>query len=540
MVTREPRVELGRGILERSCSRVCIDTGAVCSCTDEYEFPRATVFPGVPERHRTAEAGAHEVDAVGAGIPKHCVDVRGEPVDVDGSKVRARGATLGGDNRLERARDRRLLPRPAPWADAGVGEERDRVAVTGRFVPDRYALAGYRWHTRDILPSVKPSRVLHREPQRYLHGRRTGGMDPATLRAEIPALSNGTVYLNTGASGPSPERVLTAAHDAQRAHEVTGHRGNPYEYAWDAYDASREAVAGLLDVEPSTVALTHSTADGISRVVNAVSWSSGDVVVRTDLEHPAGILPFQRLERDGVEVRVTPAPAGQLDRDAYTEAVSDADLVCLSSLSWLHGTRLPVRDAVEIAHDAGAFVVVDAVQSVGGHAVRPADWGADAVAAAGHKWLLGVWGAGFLRVAPDIVDDLAPRHVGYRSVDSDASGFAYEPGAARFEVGTASLAPHAALTEAIEVREELGVDTVVNHIELLARRLADGLGDRLASPTPPESGLVAFEDPTPEATVARLADEGIHVRTVGKDQVRASIHVFNTAEDVDTLLAALA
>jgi selenocysteine lyase/cysteine desulfurase len=316
--------------------------------------------------------------------------------------------------------------------------------------------------------------------------------------------------------------VLDAAREAERAHETESHRGNPYPDAWDAYDESRAAVAGLLGVDPDTVALTNSTADGISRVANAVDWARGDTVVRTDLEHPAGVLPFARLGPQGVSVREVSAPEGRLDREAYAEAVADADFVCLSSLSWLHGTRLPVRDAVELAHP-----------------VDPTEWGADAVAAAGHKWLLGTWGAGFLYVSPDAVADLEPRHVGYRAVPKGADGLDYHDGAARFEVGTQSLAPHAALREAVAVREELGAETVSSHIERLATRLAEGLGDRLASPLPPESGLVAFDDPTPEATVERLADAGIHVRTVPGERIRASVHVFNDETDVDALLAAL-
>ena len=363
-------------------------------------------------------------------------------------------------------------------------------------------------------------------------------MDPEELRGDIPALSDGIVYLNTGASGPAPRRVLAAGREAERTHETEHHRGNPYPKAWDAYEESRAAVADLLGTDPDTVALTNSTADGISRVAGALSWDSGDVVVRTDLEHPAGMLPFERLGREGVEVHEVPAPDGRLDRDAYAEAVQDARLVCLSSLSWLHGTRLPVRDAVEIAHDAGARVLVDAVQSVGHHPVDVEAWGADAVAAAGHKWLLGTWGAGFLRVAPDALDAFEPRHLGYRAVPNGGD-LDYHDAATRFEVGTQSLAPHAALREAIDIREAVGVDTVTDRIERLADRLADGLGNRVASPRPPESGLVTFEDSEPAATVGRLGERGIHVRTVPSGHIRASVHVFNTASDVDALLAAL-
>jgi selenocysteine lyase/cysteine desulfurase len=362
-------------------------------------------------------------------------------------------------------------------------------------------------------------------------------MDPDALRADIPALDDGTVYLNTGASGPATGRALAAAREAQRAHETEAHRGNPYPYAYDAYDESREAIADFLGAPAGEVALTNSTADGLSRLASAVDWEPGDAVVRTDLEHPAGVLPWARLGREGVETRVVACPDGRLDREAYAEAVRDARLVCLSSLSWLHGTRLPVRDAVEVAHDAGALVVVDAVQSVGHHPVDVEEWGADAVAAAGHKWLLGVWGSGVLHVRDP--DRFAPRHLGYRAVDGDGAGVAYHDGAARFEVGTASLAPHAALREAVATTREIGLDAIRDRMASLTDRLKAGLGDRLVSPREFESGLVAFSVDRPERTVEALADRGIYVRTVedgSRTLVRASVHAFNTAADVDALL----
>jgi len=361
-------------------------------------------------------------------------------------------------------------------------------------------------------------------------------MDCDDLRADIPALED-AVYLNTGASGPAPRRVLEAAREAQEYHEVDAHRGNPYPHAWDAYDRTRETVADFVGADPDELALTASTADAISRVANAIDWGPGDVVVRTDLEHPAGILPWWRLRDRGVEVHEVPCPDGRLDRDAYAEAVADATLVCLSSISWLHGTRLPVREAVEIAHDAGALVLVDAVQSVGHHPVDVREWGADVVAAAGHKWLLGVWGAGFLYVDSAVLEEFRPRHVGYRSVSESPEAVSLHDAAARFEVGTTSLAPYAALEEAIAINDEVGFDALRERMERLTDRLKAGVGDRLAGPCDFESGLVAFEDDDPEATVEGLADDGVHVRTLpGTGLVRASIHGFNTAGDVDALL----
>jgi len=367
-------------------------------------------------------------------------------------------------------------------------------------------------------------------------------MDPGTLRADIPAVAE-TAYLNTGASGPVPRHVVDAASDFLETHEFDAHAaGDPYAVADDADDDARERIASFVSADPEQVALTNSTGDGISRIASAVDWNPGDVVVRTDLEHPAGTLPWDRLaDRAGIEVRVLETDRGRLDFDALKDAVADARLLCLSSLSWNYGTRLRVSDAVDIAHDAGARVLVDAVQSPGHHPVDVEEWGADAVAAAGHKWLLSVWGGGFLVLDGDFTTALEPRRVSYRSVaEPNAAAYELAPDASRLEIGTASPAPHVALTTAMDTIEAVGFDTVESRIERLTDRLKDGLGDRLLSPRAYESGLVTFTADDPEAVVERLADEGIVVRSLpDPEALRASVHVFNTTGDIDRLLAAL-
>jgi len=364
-------------------------------------------------------------------------------------------------------------------------------------------------------------------------------MDPADVAADIDL--DGTAYLNWGASGPAPDRVLRAAREEQRRHERHAHStADPYGYAGEQFAATREAVAALLDTVPERVALTDSTADGISRVANAVDWQAGDVVVRTDLEHPAGELPWDRLREEGITVREVPCPGGRFDRAAYREAVDGARLVCFNAISWFHGTHLDVEWATEVAHEAGALVLVDAVQSPGQAALPVEAWDADFVVAAGHKWLGGVWGAGFCYVRDP--ERWRPRHLGYYAVaDYDAPDQpAYHPDARRFEVGTNSLAPYAALREAIDVHEAVGLDTIRERQRGLVERVQDALGDRLVSPREPESGLVAFDcgdEPAARAFVEEARDADVLVRSVPRDGwVRASVHAFNTGRDVDRLV----
>ena len=367
---------------------------------------------------------------------------------------------------------------------------------------------------------------------------------PADVRASVPVFDR-LRYLNTGASGPSPRRIVEAAQHGIEAHEWgAASDPGPYPHAFGLYEDVRADVAGFLGADPEEIALTGSTADGITRIAGGMEWEPGDAIVRTDLEHPAGVLPWKRLERQGCEVRVVPTADGRLDRDAYRDAVAGAKLVCLSALTWNYGTHLPVSELVAEAHDAGASVLVDAVQVPGQTPFDVTAWGADAVAMASHKWMLGVWGAGILYVDSDVIGEFTPGRIGYRSVtDPAADEYELKPGAARFEVGTASPAPYAALSASIDLLEDVGLDTIDAHIHDLAERFVDGVpDDRLYSPADPESGLVTVRVDDPESTVDRLREEyDVVVRSLPgpTGAVRASLHVYNTPEDVDRLLTGL-
>ena len=367
------------------------------------------------------------------------------------------------------------------------------------------------------------------------------GMTPRELRADVPALGD-AAYFNFGAHGPSPEYVVEAAASFVEDHEYGSATTDPYEYAFETYDRVRERIAAFVGADPEEIALTESTTDGINRVAGAIDWEPGDVVVRTDLEHPAGVLPWKRLEREGVEVRVLETEEGRVDRDEYAEAVEDARLVCFSAITWTHGTRFPVADLVEVANEAGAFTLVDAVQSPGQVAMDVHEWGADAVAAAGHKWTLGPWGAGFLYVDRDAATDLAPRAVGYRGVeDPTADEIEFKPGAGRFEIGTTTAAAHVGLVEALDAIDAVGLDAIESRIESLTDRLKDGVPeDRLLSPREYESGLVTIDVDDPEATVERLGEQDIVVRSLPHPNgIRASVHAVSTEAEIDRLVEAL-
>ena len=368
----------------------------------------------------------------------------------------------------------------------------------------------------------------------------TRAMTPEDLRDDIPALESIT-YCNTGSSGPSPRRVVEAIADFQADHEFVSPAGDGmYADAEAALDDARATVAGHIGADPDEIALTQSTTDGINLIAEAIDWRPGDVVVRPDFEHSSGILPWKRL-RDlrGIEVEVLETDRGRLDPAEVAAAAEGARLVCLSSLSWNYGTRVPVAEVAEAAHEAGAQVLVDAAQSPGQQPIDVDEWGVDYLAGTGHKWLLGPWGAGFCYVRESARRSLEPTRIGWRGVDdANASTYEYKDAAAMLEVSTMPAAVYRGLEAAIETIEAVGVPTIERHIERLTDRLKDGIGtERLVSPRGFESGLVSFEVDDPEGLVERLRDDGIVIRSIPYPEcVRVSIHAFNAAADVDAVL----
>ena len=368
-------------------------------------------------------------------------------------------------------------------------------------------------------------------------------MTPLDLRTQIPGIHDG-IYLNYGAHGPSPQPVVEAAQAFLETHEYApASQSTPYETATQAFDSTRESIAGFLGVDTEWIGFTESTTAGINAIAGAIEWQPGDIVVRTDVEHPAGILPWERLKSAGVKVRVVETTDGRISLDDVSEAIDGARLVCMSALTWTHGTQLPVEELVTIAREQGVLTLIDAVQVPGQIPLEISSWDADIVAAAGHKWLLGTWGAGFLAINPRTLARLEPRSVGFRSVaEPDQYPIDYHPDARRFEIGTANPAPYVALEQAIQLIESVGVDTIQERIAYLAGRVIDHIpDDRLLSPERPESGLVTIAVDDPEKTVERLRSNGIVIRSLPSPRaIRLSVHAVNTAEEIDRVTDMLA
>ncbi|HEY8761221.1 MAG TPA: aminotransferase class V-fold PLP-dependent enzyme [Candidatus Dormibacteraeota bacterium] len=379
-------------------------------------------------------------------------------------------------------------------------------------------------------------------------------LDVDTVRSSLP-VTRRLAYLNTGTAGPLPTPTIDAMAEAAKAEAETGRISDDgFQNLFDRLTELRAALAVFVGAEPEEIAVSHNTTEGMNIGVWGLPWQRGDRVVTTTLEHPGALLPLYLLhQRFGVEVEF--AEIGRGGRAETLEAMAKAirpgtKLVVISHVTWGTGAVLPLREIVELAHAAGALVLVDGAQSVGSIPVDMRADGADFYAFSGQKWLCGPEGTGGIFVRADRLDRFTPAYVGgfgfkhdesYRPNDTEA--FELVPGAQRFEVSSVYRPGIYGLRASVEWRTALGEATFAASAELAGyclERVGELPGVSVLTPNQePLSGLVAFRLPDVDVAkaVEAMAAAGVAIRSIPDNQaLRISCGFFNTREEVDRAL----
>jgi L-cysteine/cystine lyase len=291
----------------------------------------------------------------------------------------------------------------------------------------------------------------------------------------------------------------------------------------------RALYARVLGAGVEDVALQTSTSAGIGAVLAGMDLGSGDEIVTSDNEHPGLVGPLIAARGRGVAVRAVPL------RDIADAVSARTTLVACSHVSWITGEVAPAALA-----ELDVPVVLDGAQGAGAVPVDVRALRCAAYAASGQKWLCGADGTGMLYLAPgfrDRVRVIAPAYASFEDVRREA----LHADARRFD--TASLSREAAAFSLASTRllAAAGLDAVHDRAAALAARLADALAERGRTVAPRgTTTLVAWEDPDPAATGARLAAAGVVVRDLpGTPLLRASVGAWNDESDLQRLLDAL-
>lgn len=397
-----------------------------------------------------------------------------------------------------------------------------------------------------------------------------------SLRGDFPILSRTVrdgrrlVYLDSGATSQRPRQVIEAEVDFITKHNAPVHRGayQLAEEATDAYEDAREAIASFIGAGYDELVFTKNATEALNLVAFSLGderagvhrVGEGDVIVVTELEHHANLVPWQELaRRTGATLKwygVT--PDGRIDLDSL-ELDDSVKVVAFTHQSNVTGAVADVAEIVRRANAVGALTVLDACQSVPHMPIDVKELGVDFLAFSGHK-MLGPTGVGALWGRPELLEALPPFLTGGSMIEvvtMEDTTFAAPP--QRFEAGTMMTSQVVGLGAAVKYLSNIGMDAVAAHEHELTAAALEALksidGVTIIGPDTAEDrgAAISFQVDGihPHDLGQVLDDRGVCIR-VGhhcawpvhramgvQSTARASFYLYNTLDEVDALADAI-
>ena len=399
-------------------------------------------------------------------------------------------------------------------------------------------------------------------------------VDLSKYQSDFPILSrkvrggNRFIYLDSGATSQKPESVITAEADFYRTKNAAVHRGAHLvaEEASDAYEGARANLAKFIGAQTDEVIFTKSATESLNFLAysfgnknSKICLKAGDEIVVSEMEHHANLIPWQQLaERIGAKLTWLPITSdGRLDLSKISQVITGkTKIVAITHQSNVFGTIVPIDQIVKAARSVGAFIILDACQSVPHFPVDVKKLDVDFLAFSGHK-MLGPTGIGILWGKSELLEQLEPALFGGSMVDSvtmETATWAKAP--RKFEAGVPNMAQAVGLSAAVDYLNNVGMANVESHELALTKELLEGLSQisavNVIGPLDMKDrgGVVSFTiDGVHPHDVGQVLDQyGIAVRTghhcawplmrrlnlVGT--TRASFHLYNDSKDVQALL----
>jgi selenocysteine lyase/cysteine desulfurase len=351
------------------------------------------------------------------------------------------------------------------------------------------------------------------------------------------------IYLNTCSQGALSDAVQAGLENYIASwHE----QGSPWETWMDRYDEARTAFAQFINASPDEVAIVTSASAGINGVASALNFRDRRKVVMGEFEFPTmGHIWLAHRVR-GADVKFVSAEGDSIPAANYEKMVDRNTLIVpLTHVCFKNGFRSEVHAVTQIAHRAGALVMLDNYQDCG---TRPVDVKAmdlDFFVTGTLKYLLGPPGLAFMYVRRELISSLVPTVTGWFAQTNpfafDPQHIDLSPTARRFESGSPSVPNVYAAVPGFHLLQEVGMEDVAAHIRRLAQSLlncARDLGVRSKTPADSVGPLVVLQCKDSTLLVQKLAERDI-VASNRHDGLRISFHVYNTLDDVKEVVEVL-
>jgi selenocysteine lyase/cysteine desulfurase len=352
------------------------------------------------------------------------------------------------------------------------------------------------------------------------------------------------IYLNHAAVAP----LCRPAADAMKALAEDACRFGSLHYdKWmESYAGLRRAAARLIHASPEEIAIVKNTSEGVATVALGLDWKTGDRVIAFREEFPANYYPWLRLERRGVEITWL-SIYDPLENIAA--AIPGARLLAISHVNYLSGYRIDLNAVGELCHRHGCFFFVDAIQGLGAFPIDVEAAHIDALAADGHKWMLGPEGNGVLYVRRSWLEAIEPVEFGWTNpasyADYSSRDMTLRADAGRYECGTLNTVGCYGQRAAIEFLLEIGIENIAPAVLGLADQLERGVrakGYELMAERSGEtgSGILSFRHPSIDCRTL-VSDLRRNKITAAPRQgwVRASPHFYIAPEEIEQVLRVL-
>ena len=367
-------------------------------------------------------------------------------------------------------------------------------------------------------------------------------MSFSAFRTLFPQLNQWT-YLDSAMMGLTPPAFCKAGsrvlNDYVWLNTVTAH-ALPKQV--------RSKIAQLLNVSVEEIALTGSTTQGLNIIASSLGFKSGDNVVVSACEHPSNLYPWTNLRNLGVEVRIVPCSDGILRADDFRPYVdNNTKVVAASLITFYPGGMLDVPGFAELAHSAGALLVLDAAQAAGFVPINPKASGADIIVAPSYKGFMSGDGGGFIYIRRDLVAKLQPSHLYLGGAKGDLgiwgsvtqTDYSLVDTALLLEVNTVPDIVLAQMDKALSVLMDLGLDNIARHTQTLATELAQGLAELGFEVEPgAPSHIVCVRTPQARDIAAWLKERHI-LASARRYGLRFGLFAYNNEADVVKVLGIL-
>lgn len=370
---------------------------------------------------------------------------------------------------------------------------------------------------------------------------------PASLadqyRHEFP-VTRELIYVNHAAVGPLCRRASDAMKSL--ADDACLYGSLHYEKWMESSEGLRRAAAKLINASPDEIAIVKNTSEGISIVALGLEWKAGDRVIAFKEEFPSNYYPWLRLEAQGVTVTWL-SICDSLEKIA--EAIPGTRLLAISYVNYLSGYRVDLAAIGRLCRQYNCFFFVDAIQGMGAFPIDVEAAQIDALAADGHKWMVGPEGNGVLYVRRNWLEAIEPREFGWTNpvsyADYSSRDMTLRDTAARYECGTLNTIGCFGQRAALELLLEIGIDNISAAVTALATRLETGVREKgyevmVERTNSTGSGIVTFRHPTIDARQI-VSDLKRHRISAAPRQgwVRLSPHFYISPMDIDEVLRLL-